>query len=107
MLNSVETNVAGGQRFRNLIRQRDIFFHDGKTLRRLTLAPAVQVGAAIVLFGLLIWSIFAAFQLSTETSDRRDAHLEQQVEAMEADLLALKKVAQERYSYTAEEVRKL
>jgi murein DD-endopeptidase MepM/ murein hydrolase activator NlpD len=107
MLSSVETNVAGGQRFRNLIRQRDIFFHDGKALRRLTLAPGAQIGAAIALFGLLLWSIFAAFQLSTENVDRRDAHLEQQVEAMEADLLALKKVAQERYSYTAEEVRKL
>ena len=107
MLSSVETNVASGQRFRNLIRQRDIFFHDGKALRRLTLAPGAQIGAAIALFGLLLWSIFAAFQLSTENEAQRDAQLAQQVEAMEADLIALKKVAQERYSYTAQEVRKL
>lgn len=100
-------NAAGAERFLNPFRSRDIFLHDGKALRRLTLGPAVQIGAIFALAALLIWSAFAALQLSAPAQDERSAVLERQVQAMRADVLALKKVAQERYRFTAREVRKL
>ncbi len=109
MFDTAQTLNAGGtERFRKLFKQRDIFFHDGKTLRRFSVSVRVQVAAAFAALFLLAWSIFAAAQLAAApAAPAKVAEMQRQVEAMEADVALIKKVAQERYQLTAQEVKKL
>jgi murein DD-endopeptidase MepM/ murein hydrolase activator NlpD len=107
-------NAEAAHKFRNLFQPRDIFVHDGRGLRRIALSTPVQMGMALAALLLFAWSIFATVQLTAGpvgTSADRDvvrmARMAQQVEAMNADVAALKKVAQQRYHYTATEMRKL
>lgn len=107
-------NAETAHKFRNLFQPRDIFVHDGRGLRRIALSAPVQMGLALAALMLFAWSIFAAVQLTAgpvgASPDRdvlRMARMAQQVEAMNADVAALKKVAQQRYQYTAAEMRKL
>jgi murein DD-endopeptidase MepM/ murein hydrolase activator NlpD len=102
-------NGRGGL-FRGLFKPRDIFFHDGTSLKRIRVGSGVQFGAAFA-FGLtLFWSIFAAAQLAAVAAAPSYADLarmERQVQAMEADVAVIKQVAQDRYRLTATEVRRL
>lgn len=100
-------NAAGTAKFRNVFQKRDIFFHDGNSLRRVSISAGVQISAAMAALFLLLWSAFAAVQFAVGTSTNDSAQVAQQVEAMQADVLALKKVAQDRYDYTATEMRRL
>jgi murein DD-endopeptidase MepM/ murein hydrolase activator NlpD len=103
-------NAGSGKAFRNLFRPRDIFFHDGTSLRR------VRIGAGLQIFGLaaalltLFWSIFAATQLAAAPAPANAAEIarmEREVKAMQADLDAIKAAAQQRFQLTAREVRRL
>ena len=109
MIDNVQTlNATETGKFRKLFKQRDIFFHDGKTLRRFSVSARIQVAAALAALFLLFWSVFAAAQLAAApASPASVAEMQRQVEAMEADVAAIKQVAQERYQLTAREVKKL
>ena len=100
---------TGAGLFRGLFRHRDIFLHDGKQLRRVSVKPSVQIAAALALLMLLVWSVFATAQLlGGVTSPSNDlTRMEQQVRAMQADVVAIKQEAQLRYQSTELEVRKL
>ena len=101
-------NAGGTGRFPKLFRQRDIFFHDGKSLRRFSITARMQVSAALAALFLLLWSVFAAAQLAAApASPAKVAEMQRQVEAMEADVALIKQVAQQRYQLTAHEVKKL
>ena len=111
MTKSAQTRNAGlGYKFRNFFKPRDIFFHDGKSLRRIHVGSGVQFGAAFT-FGLtLFWSVFAAAQLASVAAAPTYAdiaRMERQVETMQADVAAIKQVAQDRYRLTANEVKRL
>jgi murein DD-endopeptidase MepM/ murein hydrolase activator NlpD len=109
MIDTIQTlNATETGKFRKLFKQRDIFFHDGKTLRRFSVSARVQAAAALAALLLLFWSIFAAAQLAAApASPASVAEMQRQVEAMEADVAVIKQVAQERYQLTAQEVKKL
>ena len=111
MTDAVQTlNATGTAKFRKLFRQRDIFFHDGKSLRRFSISARLQVAAALAALFLIAWSIFAAAQLAAapvSASSPKVAEMQRQVEAMEADVALIKQVAQQRYQLTASEVKKL
>jgi murein DD-endopeptidase MepM/ murein hydrolase activator NlpD len=111
MTKLVQTRKAGlGHRFRSLFKPRDIFYHDGTSLKRLRVSGTVQFGAAFALGLTLFWSIFAAAQLAAVAAAPSYADLarmERQVEAMQADVAAIKQVAQDRYRLTAIEVKRL
>jgi murein DD-endopeptidase MepM/ murein hydrolase activator NlpD len=104
-------NVGGGAKFRKLFQPRDIFLHDGKQLRRIRVSAPVQVSAALAGLLLLLWSVFAATQLlaaaPAPANHAEIARMERQVEAMQADVQAIKQVTQQRYQITAREVKKL
>ena len=103
-------NAGYGRLFRKAFRPRDIFFHDGTTLRRLRIGAGLQVTAALFALLTLFWSVFAAAQLAAAAaapSPAEIARMERQVEAMQADVAAIKHVAQQRYLITAQEVRRL
>jgi murein DD-endopeptidase MepM/ murein hydrolase activator NlpD len=103
-------NAEVGGKFRKLFKKRDIFVHDGKTLRRLTLSVSAQITAAIVALGLPICSAVAAAQLVAPSAPAASANItemQRQVEAMQAEVQVIKQVAQQRYQFTAHEVKKL
>jgi murein DD-endopeptidase MepM/ murein hydrolase activator NlpD len=106
-----KTNNAGlGKAFRNLFSQRDIFFHDGANLRRVRIGSGLQIFAAAALVLTILWSIFATAQFATAQSvpaPAEIARMEREVEAMQADVAAIKAAAQQRFQLTANEVRRL
>lgn len=104
----ISNNVARRGKFRKLFQSRDIFLHDGKSLKRVSLRPGAQMIAALAALLLILWSAFAAVQLATAGSpDAEIQRMRHQVQAMRADVATLKKVAQARYRATAREVKKL
>jgi len=100
-------NVQSGGKFRSLLRKRDIFVHDGRTLRRLTLSVSAQISAAVLALGLPICSAVAAAQLVAPAAPSNVTEMQRQVEAMQAEVQVIKEVAQKRYQFTAQEVKKL
>ena len=108
VVNSV--NVRSSGKFRKLFKKRDIFVHDGKTLRRLTISAGAQVAAAIGMLFVPICSAVAAVQIAATpvpAAPAKVAEMQRQVEAMQAEVAAIKEVAQKRYQITAHEVKKL
>ena len=55
-------NAGLSVRFLAFFKPRDIFLHDGKSLRRFTIGARTQMAAAFAAFLLLSWSAFATFQ---------------------------------------------
>ena len=103
-------NVAMKGMFRKLFRQRDIFFHDGATLRRVRVGSGLQMFGALAALLTLFWSIFAAAQLAMaagQPSQADVARMQREVKAMQADVAAIKQAAQQRYLITAQEIRRL
>jgi murein DD-endopeptidase MepM/ murein hydrolase activator NlpD len=96
MTTNLQTANAGfAVKFRNLFKARDIFLHDGKSLRRFTIGSGVQKAAALAAFVLLAWSTYATVQaISAMNGDV--ARMEAQVAAMQADVAAMRTEAQNR-----------
>lgn len=96
--------------FRKLFRPRDIFFHDGTTLRRIRVGSGLQLFGALAASLMLFWSVFAAAQIATFSSAPPSAdvlRMQREVTAMRADVAAIKQVAQQRYLITEREIRRL
>lgn len=92
-MNFVPTdNPSLSGKFRSLFKPRDIFLHDGKSLRRFTIGASVQMAAAIVALMMLAWSAFASFQ-AVEAMTGDVAQMERQVARMEADVAAVRREA--------------
>src|SRR5687768_8611028 len=85
-----KANAGASGRFRNLFKARDIFLHDGKSLRRFTIGSRVQMAAASAVLVLLAWSAFATFQAfalmngDMAQMERRLARMQSDVDAMRA-----------------------
>lgn len=83
------TNAGRAARFRNIFKPRDIFLHDGKSLRRFTIGARVQMTAALAAFILLAWSAFATFT-AIASMNGDVARMEAQVARMEADVATMR-----------------
>ena len=105
------TNNAGAAgMFRKMLKPRDIFFHDGKALRRVRIGTGLQAAALGLCVAILAWSVFAAAQLSAVTAAPRPADviaMEREVRAMQADVALIKEAAARRLLLTEREVRRL
>ena len=93
---SVQRKNAGwGSKFRGTFKPRDIFLHDGKSLRRFTIGRRVQIAATSAVAGLLAWSGYATVQYATAmTSDV--ATMQRQVAEMQQDVEAIRTAAAQR-----------
>ena len=100
-------NAAALGRFRNFLKPRDIFIHDGRQLRRVRVGVGVQAIMIAAASMLLAWSAFAAAQLAAAPSDVELARMAREVKAMQAEVTAIKQAADERFDLTAEEIRDL
>jgi murein DD-endopeptidase MepM/ murein hydrolase activator NlpD len=104
------TNAGFTLMFRTIFKPRDIFLHDGKTLRRVRVGSGLQAVAAFLLLLLLFWSFFAAARLAAaaeQPSYADVARMERELAAMQADVATIKEAAQRRYQFTATEIRRL
>ena len=90
MTNTVTTANAGlSANFRNAFKPRDIFLHDGKSLRRFTIGAKVQMAAAFAVVFVLLWSAIATFT-AFRALDGDMARMERQVAKMESDVAAMR-----------------
>jgi len=83
------TNAGWTAKFRNAFKPRDIFLHDGKSLRRFTIGAGVQMAAALAAFVFLAWSALATFA-AIDAMDGDVARMERQVAQMQADVANLR-----------------
>ncbi|HYI49107.1 MAG TPA: M23 family metallopeptidase [Allosphingosinicella sp.] len=88
-------NAGLGRKFRNLFKPRDIFLHDGKSLRRFTIGAKVQMAAAAALVLLLGWTAVATVT-AFRVMDSDVARMEQQVDQMQAEVAAIRVAVNQR-----------
>lgn len=89
MISTVTANAGMPARFRNLFKARDIFLHDGKSLRRFTIGAKVQMAAAFAAFILLAWCAFATFQ-AVRAMNGDVVAMQRQVAQMQADVAQMR-----------------
>ena len=90
MTNTVTTANAGlSANFRKAFKPRDIFLHDGKSLRRFTIGAKVQMAAAFAVVFMLLWSAVATYT-AFKALDGDMARMERQVAKMESDVAAMR-----------------
>jgi murein DD-endopeptidase MepM/ murein hydrolase activator NlpD len=82
-------NANLGERFLNIFKPRDIFLHDGKSLRRFTIGARVQMAVTFAAFALLAWSAYATFQAIT-LMNGDVAQMQARVARMEADVATMR-----------------
>ncbi|HEY5713297.1 MAG TPA: M23 family metallopeptidase [Allosphingosinicella sp.] len=87
--NLLSANARLSARFHNVFKPRDLFLHDGKSLRRFTIGAKVQMAAASAVFLLLAWSLFATFT-AVSAMNGDVAQMQRRVTAMEADVAAMR-----------------
>jgi hypothetical protein len=109
MTDYIVGNIAARGKFRSLLKPRDIFVHDGKALRRVRISVPLQLSAAAAAVSTLCWSVFAtASMVTAQPASGSDlARMEQEVQAMQADVAIIKDQVQQRYETTSAELRKL
>jgi murein DD-endopeptidase MepM/ murein hydrolase activator NlpD len=93
--NLFHANASPTGRFRNIFKPRDLFLHDGKSLRRFTIGAQVQMAAAALVFSVLAWSLFATFTAFSAVNGDV-AQMQRQVATMEADVAAMRVAVHDR-----------
>jgi len=95
MTTNAKANAGFTAKFHTIFKPRDLFLHDGKSLRRFTIGARLQMAAVLAAFFLLAWSSFATFQaISAMNGDV--AQMERQVAQMQADIAAIRNEARQR-----------
>jgi murein DD-endopeptidase MepM/ murein hydrolase activator NlpD len=88
-------NVGLAQRFRAAFKPRDIFMHDGRSLRRLRVGTKVQLAVTAAAASLLGWSGYTTVQLAASMNSDV-SQMQQRVVEMEQDVAAIRAAADER-----------
>jgi murein DD-endopeptidase MepM/ murein hydrolase activator NlpD len=82
-------NAGMGARFHAFFKPRDVFLHDGKSLRRFTIGSRIQMSVVAVAFAILAWSAFTTFQMIA-TMNGDVALMKRQVAQMQNDIDAIR-----------------
>ena len=88
-------NVGLVQRFRAAFKPRDIFLHDGRSLRRFRIGTRVQVAASAVAASMLGWCGYATVHYAVSLNGDV-ASMQARVSEMEQDVAAIRAAADER-----------
>src|SRR3954447_20754875 len=92
MVLTKKTNAGMGKTFRKMFRPRDIFLHDGTSLRRVRIGSGGQPAAVFAPPAMLCWSVVATAQLASRAPAASPAdvsRMEHEVKAMQADVAAI------------------
>jgi murein DD-endopeptidase MepM/ murein hydrolase activator NlpD len=95
MTTYARANAGFSAKFRNTFKPRDIFLHDGKSLRRFTIGARIQFAAAFAAFVLLGWTAFATFQ-AIHAMSGDVARMERQLTQMQAEVDAIRAATAQR-----------
>jgi murein DD-endopeptidase MepM/ murein hydrolase activator NlpD len=95
MTTYAKANAGFTAKFRNVFKPRDIFLHDGKSLRRFTIGARLQFAAAFAAFFLLAWSAFATFQ-AVHAMQGDVAQMERRLSQMQSDVDAIRAATAQR-----------
>jgi murein DD-endopeptidase MepM/ murein hydrolase activator NlpD len=88
-------NQRGAVKFHNVFRPRDIFLHDGKSLRRFTIGAKLQMAVVGAIAFLVIWSLAATITAFNAMSGDV-ARMQRQVAQMETDVQAMRVAVSDR-----------
>jgi murein DD-endopeptidase MepM/ murein hydrolase activator NlpD len=89
MTTNMRANAGFTAMFRRIFKPRDVFLHDGKSLRRFTIGAGVQMAAVMAAFVVLAWTTFATFR-AIDAMNGDVAQLERQIVQMQADVAAMR-----------------
>jgi len=95
MTTTMRANAGVGARFQKFFKPRDVFLHDGKSLRRFTIGARIQMAVAAIAFAVLAWSAFATFQM-IRTMNGDVAQMQRQVAQMQSDIEAIRTATAQR-----------
>jgi murein DD-endopeptidase MepM/ murein hydrolase activator NlpD len=89
MMTTIRMNAGLGARFQSFFKPRDVFLHDGKSLRRFTIGSRIQMAVVGTAFAILAWSAFATFEMIA-TMNGDVATMQRQVAQMQTDIDAIR-----------------
>jgi murein DD-endopeptidase MepM/ murein hydrolase activator NlpD len=95
MTTNLRANAGFTAMFRKIFKPRDVFLHDGKSLRRFTIGAGVQMAAVSAAFVVLAWTTFATFR-AIDAMNGDVAQLERQIVEMQADVSAMRSATVQR-----------
>jgi len=95
MTTTMRMNAGIGVRFQTFFKPRDVFLHDGKSLRRFTIGSRIQMAVVATAFAILAWSTFATFQMISAMNGDV-AVMQRQVAQMQADIAAIRTATAQR-----------
>ena len=96
MIIFARTATALGSRIRALFTTRDVLFHDGRSLRRISITGRRQAAVATIgaiTIGFSGYGAAQAAQVVAQPADARIAHMERQIDAMQARVSNIRHVA--------------
>src|SRR3954469_10039949 len=108
MTTTMRTNAGVGARFQTMFKPRDVFLHDGKSLRRFTIGARIQMAVAALAFAILAWSAFATFEMiatmngDVATMQRQVAQMQTDIEAIRAATVQRAALLEQRQTFLAE-----
>jgi murein DD-endopeptidase MepM/ murein hydrolase activator NlpD len=94
-MTSNSINAGFSAKFRNLFKPRDVFLHDGKSLRRFTIGSRLQIAIVAFAFLILAWSTIATFS-AIRAMNGDVAQMERRIAEMQADVAAIRTAAVQR-----------
>ena len=89
MMTTMRAKAGAGARLQAMFKPRDVFLHDGKSLRRFTIGARIQIAAVSVAFIILAWSAFATFEMIAMMNGDV-AQMQRQVAQMQTDIAAIR-----------------
>ena len=89
MTTMIRANTGMGATIRTIFKPRDVFLHDGKSLRRFTIGARIQMAVAAAAFAILGWSVFATVEMIA-TMNGDVAMMQRQVAQMQNDIAAIR-----------------
>jgi murein DD-endopeptidase MepM/ murein hydrolase activator NlpD len=106
------TEARSGAKLPKMFRSRDIFVHDGRSLRRLRVGGTMQAAIFAAVALTFLWAVFATARLAaagTPPSGESGeiARMQREVKAMQSDVAMIRQAAEQRYLLTAREVKRL
>lgn len=88
-MTTMTANAGFRANFPRLFTPRDIFLHDGKSLRRFTIGVRIQAATVALALVLLAWSTFATVQMIAGVNGDV-ARMQQRLSQMETDIAAIR-----------------
>src|SRR5207244_12574752 len=89
MMTTIRAKAGVGARFRTFFKPRDVFLHDGKSLRRFTIGARIQMAVAAAALAILAWSAFATVAM-IRTMNGDVATMQRQAAQMQNDIAPIR-----------------